>query len=451
MHKGREQRLHGGADIGHQPIHELCHAPCKARQHDLQPFLQVVGIDAHAVRHILHQFVQIQILVAHAGDKVAPRRLHGVGAALDGRGCFIGSSSSNIQMLLHHRNGVNDVAKGQIPGINRNIQLFLLLRHGGGFSNKPLHLALGATIAQLQVVQHGVVGLGKALIGVLDALHVRAHFIGIVRHVRDGLVGLLRRCGRVAAQRLQQGCGEAGDGLHVLVRAQTGSLVGVVGVLLHLRGGLLEQSVHAADQLLLLGEALDGLFAQIDKRSARLLDGRRHGLDAGDDDVRRQIGLQHVPEGQCLLGAVVHLIVHALHLRSGRPEVALHLVQRGSGFIQAFLILERILIKGAILGGRLAGLLRQKLHAITLHFDLLGQHGGGLGIPLLRRCGSGKLRSHQLHLALQRLGLLDDLANLSAILRLAVYADLRADIHSHRLTSLSSLRQMSSVSVFSWG
>ena len=264
MHKGGEKHLHGRAHIGHQPVYKLCHALRKARQHSLQARQQVVGVGAHAVHHILHQLVQIQILVAHASQEIAPGGLHGVGAALDGGSRLLCGRAGNAHLCLHHMDSVHDIrVAGEVV-----FDAGDLLR----VSQQPLHFLLRSAVAQLQVVQHGVVGLGEALIGVLDAGHVRAHLIGVVGHVRNSLVGLPSRCGRVAAQRLQQGCGEAGDGLHVLVRAQTGSLVGVVGILLHLRGGLLEQGVHAADQLLLLGKAHNGLLAEIHKRCGGLLD-----------------------------------------------------------------------------------------------------------------------------------------------------------------------------------
>ena len=59
---------------------------------------------------------------------------------------------------------------------------------------------------------------------------------------------------------------------------------------------------------------------------------------------------------------------------------------------------------------------------------------------ILRQCRTSKLKEEDRYFVwrtLQRLGLLDDLIDLPAILRFAVYADLRANIHRHSLTSLS--------------
>ena len=264
LDKRRQEKLQSRSYIGDHAGDQLRETLNKARQHDLQTRQQVVCKGVDAVDDILHQLVQIKILIAHAGQKVAPRRLHGVGAALDGGGRLFGGRAGNTHLRLHHMDSVHDIrVAGEVVFDAGN-----LLR----ISQQPLHFLFRAAVAQLQIVQHGVVLFGKALIGILDAGHVRAHLVGVIRHIRDRAVRFLGRSLRVAAQRLQQGCGEAGDGLHVLVRAQAGSLVGVVGILLHLRGGLLEQGVHAADQLLLLGKAHNGLLAEIHKRCGSLLD-----------------------------------------------------------------------------------------------------------------------------------------------------------------------------------
>ena len=97
---------------------------------------------------------------------------------------------------------------------------------------QPLHFGFRATVAQLQVVQHRVVLLGKALIRRLDHGHIRAHFVGIVGHIRNCHVGVLDRLFGVAAEGLDQTCGERGDRLHILVCGQTGCFVCVCSVAL---------------------------------------------------------------------------------------------------------------------------------------------------------------------------------------------------------------------------
>ena len=137
-------------------------------------------------------------------------------------------------MLLHHGDGVDNISKGQVSGIHGYIQLFLLRCHGGSIGNQPLHFGLGSGIAQLKIVQHAEVLFCKALVCILDGCHVGSHFVGVVAHVGHGAVGVCCGLGRIAAQGLEQGRGEAGDRLHVLVGTEARGLVCLVGVLLHL-------------------------------------------------------------------------------------------------------------------------------------------------------------------------------------------------------------------------
>ena len=80
---------------------------------------------------------------------------------------------------------------------------------------QPFHFLLGTAVAQLQVIQHGVVLLGKSLVCILDRLHVAAHFIGIVRHISQCHIRH-RCCGLgISAQRFDQSGRKARDGFHV--------------------------------------------------------------------------------------------------------------------------------------------------------------------------------------------------------------------------------------------
>ena len=49
-----------------------------------------------------------------------------------------------------------------------------------GIFQQTLHFSLGAAVSKFQSVQHGIVLLGKSLLGVGDPLHVGAELIGIV-------------------------------------------------------------------------------------------------------------------------------------------------------------------------------------------------------------------------------------------------------------------------------
>ena len=115
---------------------------------------------------------------------------------------------------------------------------------------KSLHLRLCSTIAQLQVVKHGVVLFRKTLIGVLNILDIRAHLVCIIRHIDDRLIGSLRRFLRVSVQRLQQGRRERRCLFHVLIRGNARSFERVIGILDHFIGAILEQRLDASNRLL---------------------------------------------------------------------------------------------------------------------------------------------------------------------------------------------------------
>ena len=131
-------------------------------------------------------------------------------------------------------------------------------------SQQPLHFGFRAAVAQLQVVQHRVVLLGKALIRRLDHGHIRTHLVGVVGHIRDRHVGVFDRLFGVAAEGLDQTCGERGDRLHVFVCRQTRCFIGVCSVALQFLGVVLEQRIHAAHQLLIVGIGGNDFLTQLD-------------------------------------------------------------------------------------------------------------------------------------------------------------------------------------------
>ena len=106
--------------------------------------------------------------------------------------------------------------------------------------DEALHLLLGAAVAELQVVQHRVVLLGKTLVGILNGGHIRAHLVGVIGHIRDCHIRIL--CGflGIAAEGLDQACRERGDRLHVLVGRKSCRFVCVGGIPLDLLRGVLE-------------------------------------------------------------------------------------------------------------------------------------------------------------------------------------------------------------------
>ena len=128
-----------------------------------------------------------------------------------------------------------------------------------GVLQQALHLGLRAAVAQLEVVQHGVILLGKALIGVLDILHIRAHLVGVVGHIHHGHVGQLGSGVGVLADAGQQAGRKAGGLLHVVVGRKANGPVCLRGVLLDRVGTVLEQRFHAAKALLQGTAHVDGI------------------------------------------------------------------------------------------------------------------------------------------------------------------------------------------------
>ena len=132
-------------------------------------------------------------------------------------------------------------------------QIAEIILHAGdllGVLQQALHLSLRAAVAQLEVVEHGVVLLCKALIGVLDVLHRGTHLVCVVRHIHHRHVGQLRRRVGVLTDAGKQAGREAGCGLHVVVGRKSGGLVGLCGIGLDLVGAVLEQRFDAAEALL---------------------------------------------------------------------------------------------------------------------------------------------------------------------------------------------------------
>ena len=128
-----------------------------------------------------------------------------------------------------------------------------------GVLQQALHLGLRAAVAQLEVVQHGVILLGKPLIGVLDVLHGGAHLVGVVGHIHHGHVGQLGSCVGVLANAGQQTGRKTGGLLHVVVGRKANGLVGLGGILLDRVGTVLEQRFHAAKALLQGTAHVDGI------------------------------------------------------------------------------------------------------------------------------------------------------------------------------------------------
>ncbi len=73
-----------------------------------------------------------------------------------------------------------------------------------GIGQQAFHLSFCAAVAELQIVEHRVILLGKPLIGVLDGGNVRAHFVGVVGHIGNRRIRGPGRLGGVTAEGLDE-------------------------------------------------------------------------------------------------------------------------------------------------------------------------------------------------------------------------------------------------------
>ena len=69
--------------------------------------------------------------------------------------------------------------------------------------NEPSHLCLSATVAKLEVIQHGVVLLSKPLVGVLNVPDVGAELRSVVGHVHHGDISQISSLFSIATQTLE--------------------------------------------------------------------------------------------------------------------------------------------------------------------------------------------------------------------------------------------------------
>ena len=143
---------------------------------------------------------------------------------------------------------------------------------------KTLHFGAGTAIAQLQVVQQRIVLLGKTLIRILDAGHVRAEFIGIVGHVLDRHISILRGLDSIAAHALQQARGKAHYSLHVLVCVHACGRVCFAGVLDHGGCATFEKGLHTAYELFCLCVRSCGVLCKVCNGAGCLLAHIIHGI-----------------------------------------------------------------------------------------------------------------------------------------------------------------------------
>ena len=212
----RAEKLGAGLHhFGHKAVNDLRDALQHVADHG-QQVAHKVG--PGRVRQCLQGCRQV-CAGAPIAQHVLRRCLHGRKAAGQGRCGFSRRGAGDVHFLLDHMNSTVHI--GQIAQIVVHAGKFF------GIIQQTLHFSLRTTIAQLEVVQHGIVLLGKSLIGILDILHIRAHLVGVVGHIHHGHIGKLGGGIGILAHAGKQACRKAGGLLHVVVGGKTHGLVGL--------------------------------------------------------------------------------------------------------------------------------------------------------------------------------------------------------------------------------
>ena len=142
--------------------------------------------------------------------------------------CFECRCACDAEMLLDDCDCVHDIVKAHAVRIYADAELVHFVGHSGRVFDEPLHFGLGATITELEVVEHGVVLLCEALICILDVCDVGSHLVCVVAHADDGAVCIVGGLFGVASESLNERCREAGRGFHVIRRADLRRLVGLL-------------------------------------------------------------------------------------------------------------------------------------------------------------------------------------------------------------------------------
>ena len=270
-----------------------------------------------------------------------------------------------------------------------------LLRIG----EQSLHFLLCAAVAQLEVVEHRVVLLGKTLIGILNGGHIRTHLIGVVGHIRNRHIRILCGFFCIAAERLDQACGKARDRLHVLVGGKTGRFVCVGGIPLNLLRGVLEQSANTADQLLVVSIGGDDFFAEL------------HGGGTCSNSHSTEChtyGFENLTEAFKLTAGFLRSLAAILDGFLVLIQLTVHIVEGGFGIVELNLPVlgaAVVLSKG---GGGILQSLAKGVDFCCLLVDLFSQHLVPCGESLHGFVIFIELRGGELHFGAEHLeGLVD--------------------------------------------
>ena len=293
-----------------------------------------------------------------------------------------------------------------------------LLRIG----KQALHFLLCAAVAQLEVVEHRVVLLGKTLIGILNGGHIRAHLIGVIGHIRDCHIRIL--CGflGITAERLDQACGEARDRFHVLIGRESCRFVCVGGIPLDLLRGVLEQGIHAADQLLIVCIGSDDLFAELHGGGTC---GNGHGTE------RHTYGFENLAEAFKLTAGFLRSLAALLDGLLIFVQLPIHVVEGGFGIVELDL---PVLGAAVVLSKRGSGILQSLAKGVDfcgLLVDLFSQHLIPCGKRLHGFIVLIELRGGELHFGAEHLEGLVDIRQRFFEFLFALKTDLQSETVCH--------------------
>ena len=254
-----DQRVHNGHERGHRRRDKLrkqrqqrfqhlreqlgdCFQQCGQQfTHSRQQSIQRRGQSRHdvfndrrdichysleGIHHVVAQQLHVSVRIAEAYNEVRHGGFQRIDRAGNSGFRFLGSRTRNVHTFLHDMDGFHHICVGG----NVILDAGYLFRIG----KQSFHFLFCAAVAQLEVVEHRVVLLGKALVGILNGGHIRTHLIGVVGHIRDCHVRIFRGLLGITAERLDQACGEACNRFHVLVGGKSCRFVCVGGVPLDL-------------------------------------------------------------------------------------------------------------------------------------------------------------------------------------------------------------------------
>ena len=366
------------------------------------------------VHHVVAQQLHVSVRIAEAYDEVRHGGFQCIDRAGNGGFRFLGGRTRNIHTFLHDMDGFHHICVG--GDVIFNAGYFLCI------GKQSLHFLLRAAVAQLEVVEHRIVLLGKALVGILNGGHIRTHFVGVVGHIRDCHIRILCGFFGITAEGLDEACGKARHRLHVLVGRKPRRFVCVGGIPLNLLRGVLEQGVNTADQLLIVCIGGDDLFAEL------------HGSGTcgnGHSTECHTYGFENFAEAFKLTAGFLRSLAALLDGFLVFVQLPVHVVEGGFGIVELDLPVlgaAVVLSKG---GGGILQSLAKGVDFCCLLVDLFSQHLVPCGESLHGFIVFIELRGGELHFGAEYLeGLVDVCQRLFELL-FSLKTDLQSETVCH--------------------